>query len=104
MFFNFFINQHFWLSLFFMVATELLVLYWLKEIDIYVQDQFLVFLVGYSLLIFGCGIFLGITKQNWAKLHENGYSLLVAIIDPLIVVFFAIFLVQILLSIFYNFL
>jgi hypothetical protein len=104
LFFNFFINRHFWLSLFFIVATELLVLYWLKEIDIYIQDKFLVFLVGYSLLIFGCGIFLGITKQNWTKLRKNGYGLLVLIIDPLIVVFFAIFLVQILLNIFYNFL
>jgi hypothetical protein len=102
LFFNFFINRHFWLSLFFIVATELLVLYWLKEIDIYIQDQFLVFLVGYSLNIFGCGIFLGITKQSWQTFHKNRYDFAVAIIDPLIVVFFALCLIQILLKVFYH--
>jgi hypothetical protein len=102
LFLNFFINRPLWLSLFFIVATELLVLYWLKEVDIYIQDQFLVFLVGYSVNIFGCGIFLGTAKHNWQKLRKNRYDFAVAIIDPLIVVFFALCLIQILLKVFYH--
>jgi hypothetical protein len=104
LFWPFFLKQNFWFTIFFIVATELLVVYWLKEIDIYVQEPFSIFTIGYSVLIWLAGIFLGITKHNWSKLRENGYYFATTIIDPLIVVLFAIFLLQILLNVFYNFL
>ncbi len=95
--FKFFINPNLLLTIFFIIATELLVLYWLKEVDIYIQQTFLGFVSGYTVLIILSGIFLGFQKRDDWRLNT------IVIIDPIIVVFFAVFLLQIVLSVFYKF-
>jgi hypothetical protein len=97
LFLKLFINQNFWLCIFFMIATELLVLYWLKDIDIYIQDQFIFFVIGYAVLISIGGIFLGRTNR-----HKEWRLTVVTIIDPIIVVFFAGIFLQMILYMFYN--
>ncbi len=95
--FKFFINPKLLLAILFIIATELLVLYWLKEVDIYIQQRFLGFVSGYAVLIILSGIFLAYQKgDNW-RLN------LIVIINPIIVVFFAFFILQILLTVFYKF-
>ncbi|MDM8558097.1 hypothetical protein [Candidatus Parabeggiatoa sp. HSG14] len=103
-FLKFLINRKFLFTLFFILATELLMLYWLKEVNIYVREQFIFFVVGYSVLIVMGGIFLGFPKYNWPIQRNDWYFAIIAVIDPIIVVFFAWILVKILLSVFYNFL
>jgi hypothetical protein len=97
LFFKLFINQNFWLGIFFMIATELLVLYWLKDISIYIQDQFIFFMIGYKVLISIGGIFLGRTNRQM-----EWRLTVVTIIDPIIVVFFAGIFLQMTLYMFYN--
>ena len=97
LFLKWFISQNFWLSIFFMSATELLVLYWLKEINIYIQDQFIFFVIGYSVLISIGGIFLGRTNRQM-----EWRLTVVTIIDPIIVVFFAGIFLQMILYMFYK--
>ncbi len=100
LFFKLFINQNFWLSLFFIIATELLILYWLKEINIYVQEELTIFVIGYAALISISGIFLAIPKRK--ILRQEWRLILVAIIDPIIVVVFSIIFLQMVLYAFYN--
>ncbi len=99
LFLKFIIHPNFLLAVFFIIATDLLVLYWLKEIDIYFQDQFLFFEIGYAILIVIGGIFLGrrVLGGKW-RLS------VVAIVDPMIVVFWAMFLLEIVLGVFSRFL
>lgn len=96
--FKFFINPNLLLSIFFLIATELLVLYWLKEVDIYIQQTFLGFVSGYAVLIILSGFFLGFQKRP-----DDWHLSIIVIIDPILVVFFAVFLLQIVLSVFYKF-
>jgi hypothetical protein len=103
LFFRFFINPNFLLAIFFIIGTELLILYWLKEIDIDIQEKFLGLVIGYSILIIMSGIFLGFPKQSKAILREEWRLSVVAIIDPIIVVFWAVFLLEIVLGVFYSF-
>jgi len=104
LFFKLFINQYFLLTLFFMIATELLVLYWLKESTIYVQDQFLQFVMGYALLMITGSIFLNVPKQKGPFLKQEWRLTVVAIIDPIIVISFSVILLYVLLNLFYQFL
>jgi hypothetical protein len=97
--FKFFINPNLFLAIFFIIATELLVLYWLKEVDIYIQQTFLIFVSGYAMLIILSGFFLGFPKRQF----DDWRLSIIVIIDPIIVVFFAVFLLQIVLSVFYKF-
>ncbi len=103
-FFKLFINQYFLLTLFFMIATELLVLYWLKEITIYVQEQFLNFVIGYTLLMITGSIFLNFPKQKGPFLKEQWHLTVITIIDPIIVISFSVILLSVLLNLFYQFL
>ena len=95
--FKFFINPNLLLAILFIIATELLVLYWLKEVDIYIQERFLSFVIGYAVLIILSGIFLSFQKGDDWRLN------IIVIINPIIVVSFAFFILQVLLDVFYNF-
>ena len=95
--FKFFLNPNLLLAILFIIATELLVLYWLKEVDIYIQQRFLGFVSGYAVLIILSGIFLGFQKRDDWRLNT------IVIVNPIIVVFFAFFILQILLTVFYKF-
>lgn len=107
LFFRFFINPNFWLAIFFIIGTELLILYWLKEIDLDIQEKSLGLVIGYSILIILCGIFLGFLflkpSKQILRESEKWRLSVVAIIDPIIVVFWAVFLLQIVLGVFYSF-
>ena len=94
---KFFINPKLLLAILFIIATELLVLYWLKEVDIYIQERFLGFVSSYAVLIILSGIFLGFQKRDDWRLNT------IVIVNPIIVVFFAFFILQILLTVFYKF-
>lgn len=98
------IYKNFLMTLLFMVATELLVLYWLKEVNIYAQEQFIAFVISYSVLITMGGIFLGFPKQKGHLLHDEWHLTLITIIDPIIIVFFAGILVKIILDMILYFL
>jgi len=95
--FKFFLNPNLLLAILFIIATELLVLYWLKEVDIYIQERFLGFVSGYAMLIILSGIFLGFKKREDWRLNT------IVIINPIIVVFLAFLILQILLTVFYKF-
>ncbi|OQY43722.1 MAG: hypothetical protein DRR08_21780 [Candidatus Parabeggiatoa sp. nov. 2] len=103
-FFKFLINKNLLVAVFFIIATELLVLYWLKELNTYFRDQFVIFVIGYSVLITLGGIFLSLPKQKGQILHAEWRDNVVTIIDPLIVMFFATILVKIILTIILHFL
>jgi len=103
-FFKVLIYKNFLMTVLLMVATELLVLYWLKEVNIYAQEQFVAFVIGYSVLITMSGIFLGFPKQKGHILHDEWQLTLITIIDPIIIVFFAGILVKIFLDMILYFL
>ncbi len=100
LFFKLFINQNFWLSLFFIIATELSILYWIKEINIYVQEQMIIFVIGYVILISISGIFLAIPKRK--ILRQEWRLILIAIIDPIIIVVFSLIFLQMVLYAIYK--
>ncbi|MCK5523516.1 MAG: hypothetical protein KAI83_10325 [Thiomargarita sp.] len=100
LFFKLFINQNFWLSLFFIIATELSILYWIKEINIYVQEQMIIFVIGYVILISISGIFLGIPKRK--MLRQEWRLILITIIDPIIIVVFSLIFLQMVLYAIYK--
>ncbi len=101
---KFLYRQHLWLALFFIVATELLVLYWLEEGKMYAKEQFLVFFVlGYSALITMSGFLLAFPKPKRQTQPIDWRLKLLAFFDPIIVVCFAYIVIQILLNI-YNYL
>lgn len=101
--FKFFTNNNLLLTILFIISTELVVLYWLKEIDIYVQAQFFIFVIGYAVLITMAGIFLGFPTQKGQILHDEWRLIIVAVIDPIIIVFIAYLLMKVILNIFYHF-
>ena len=94
-FLKFFINPNLLLAIFFIIATNLLVLYWLKEVELYFLDNFFVFETGYFVLIAISGIYLGHPKEK-----KQWRLSLLAIVDPMIVVFLAVFLLHVILSVF----
>jgi hypothetical protein len=100
LFFKLFINQNFWSSLFFIIATELSILYWIKEINIYVQEQMTLFVIGYVILISISGIFLAIPKRK--MLRQEWRLILIAIIDPIIIVGFSLIFLQMVLYAIYK--
>ncbi|RKZ73992.1 MAG: hypothetical protein DRR19_30485 [Candidatus Parabeggiatoa sp. nov. 1] len=100
---KFLYHQHLWLALFFIIATELLVLYWLKEVNNYAQQQFLVFMLGYSALIIMGGFRLAFPKPKRQTQPIEWRLKIVALIDPIIIVCLAYILINILLKI-YNYL
>ncbi len=100
LFLKLFINQNFWVSLFFIIATELSILYWLKEINIYVQEQMTLFVIGYVILISISGIFLAIPKRK--MLRQEWRLILIAIIDPIIIVVFSLIFLQMVLYAIYK--
>lgn len=104
LFFKLFINQYFLLTLFFMIATELLVLYWLKDITTYVQEQFLNFVIGYALLMITASLFLNFPKQKGPFLKPQWHLTMLTIIDPIIIISFSVILLQSLLYLFHQFL
>ncbi|EDN67908.1 membrane protein [Beggiatoa sp. PS] len=100
-----FINQDFLLTVYFIMLTEFIFLNWFKELTTYVQTQFFVFVILYSVLIIVIGILLGIPEKNGGgkRLPDDWRlkSVIIAIIllDPMIVVVWASILVQITLEI-----
>ena len=90
---------NFWLVVLSITAVELLVLYWLKEVHVYVQTQFVFFLVGYSILIVTTNILLSL-PASWQMLREEWRTYVAVVIDPIIIVWFALVLVKILLHVF----
>jgi hypothetical protein len=99
--FKFWVKGNFWLVVLSITAVELLVLYWLKEVHVYVQTQFVFFLVGYSILIVTTNILLSL-PASWQMLREEWRTYVVVAIDPIIIVWFALVLVKILLHVFYQ--
>ena len=99
------VNQDFLLTAYLIILTELSFLNWFKEFTTYVQTQFLVFVLLYSLLIIVIGIGLGIPQKNGGnKRLPEGWRLKsviisIIILDPIIVVVWTSFLVQITLEI-----
>jgi hypothetical protein len=96
---KFLLKGNFWLVVLSIAAVELLVLYWLKEVHVYVQTQFVFFLVGYSILIVTTNILLSL-PASWQILQAEWRTYVVVVIDPIIIVWFALVLVKILLHVF----
>ncbi|RKZ91730.1 MAG: hypothetical protein DRR19_06430 [Candidatus Parabeggiatoa sp. nov. 1] len=99
--YGFVINQNFLLTAYLIIFTELSFLNWFKEITIYVQTQFLIFVALYSVLIMIVGIYLGIPKNDDGKkvLPTQWRWRLVIVLNPMIVVLLAAILVKLVLSI-----
>jgi len=103
--FKWFINQDFLLTAYFIILTEFIFLNWFKELTTYVQTQFLVFVLLYSLLILVIGILLGIPEKDGggkrlpANWRLKTIIISIIILDPMIVVVWASILVQITLEI-----
>ena len=98
---GFFINQNFLLTAYLIIFTELSFLNWFKEITIYVQTQFSIFVALYSVLIMIVGIYLGIPKNDEGEkvLPTLWRWRLVIVLNPIIVVLLAGVLVKLVLSI-----
>jgi hypothetical protein len=98
---GFFSNQNFLLTAYLIVFTELSFLNWFKEITIYVQTQFSIFVALYSVLIMIVGIYLGIPKNDEGEkvLPTLWRWRLVIVLNPIIVVLLAGVLVKLVLSI-----
>jgi len=103
--FKLLVSQNFLLAAYLIILIELVFLNWFKEISTYVQAQFLVFVILYSLLIIVIGILLGIPKKNGGgkRLPDDwrlkAVIVSIIILDPIIVVVWAGILVQIALEI-----
>jgi hypothetical protein len=99
--YGFFINQKFLLTAYLIIFTELSFLNWFKEITIYVQTPFLIFVALYSVLIMIVGIYLGIPKNDDGKkvLPRQWRWRLVIVLNPIIVVLLTSLLVKLVLSI-----
>ena len=98
---GFFSNQNFLLTAYLIVFTELSFLNWFKEITIYIQTQFSIFVALYSVLIMIVGIYLGIPKNDEGKkvLPTQWRWRLVILLNPMIVVLLTSILVKLVLSI-----
>ncbi len=103
--FKLLVNQDLLLAAYLIILIELVFLNWFKEITTYVQAQFLVFVILYSVLIIVIGILLGIPKKNGGgkRLPDDwrlkSVIISIIILDPIIVVVWASILVQITLEI-----
>jgi hypothetical protein len=103
--FKLLVSQDFLLAAYLIILIELVFLNWFKEITIYVQAQFLVFVILYSVLIIVIGILLGIPKKNGGgkRLPDDwrlkAVIVSIIILDPIIVVLWVSLLVQIALEI-----
>jgi len=99
--YGFVINQKFLLTAYLIIFTELSFLNWFKEITIYVQTPFLIFVALYSVLIMIVGIYLGIPKNDDGKkvLPTQWRWRLVIVLNPIIVVLLTSLLVKLVLSI-----
>jgi hypothetical protein len=95
--FRFLKDKNLILFILFVVGTELVILYWLKEVDIYVQKPFWFFVMGYSVLIAIGNIFLGFSKKI---VREQWRLSVVTIIDPIIVLCFSGLFLKMLLDVF----
>ncbi len=84
---RFLVNQNLLLVIYLIVFTELSFLNWLKEVSTYFQNQFLAFIVLYSILLVMVGSYLGIPKQGGEKreIPHNWRLRLLVVLDPLIV-------------------
>lgn len=99
--YGFVLNQNFLLTACLIIFTELSFLYWFKEITIYVQTPFLIFVALYSVLIIIVGLYLGIPKndENKKVLPTQWQWRLIIVINPIIVVLLTGILVKWVLSI-----
>ena len=99
--YGFVFNQNFLLTAYIIIFTELSFLNWFKEITIYVQTQFLIFVALYSVLIMIVGFYLGIPKNDDGKkvLPTQWRWRLVIALNPIIVVLLTGILVKLVLSI-----
>ncbi|HID99325.1 MAG TPA: hypothetical protein EYP59_03435 [Thiotrichaceae bacterium] len=99
--YGFILNQNFLLTACLILFTELSFLNWFKEIAIYVQTQFLIFVALYSVLIIIVGIYFGIPKNDEDKkvLPTQWQWRLVIVLNPIIVVLLTGILIKLLLSI-----
>jgi len=99
--YGFIINQNFLLTACLIIFTELSFLNWFKEITIYVQTQFLIFVALYSVLIIIVGLYLGIPKNDEGKkvLPTQWRWRLIIILNPIIVLLLTGILIKLLLSI-----
>jgi len=97
--FKFLLKGNFWLIVLSITAVALLVLYWLQEVNVYVQAQFIFFLLGYSTLIVITSVLLNL-PVSWQIVREQWRSYTVVVIDPIIIMGFAWILIKILLYIF----
>jgi hypothetical protein len=98
--YRFILNQNFLLTAYCILFTELSFLNWYKEITIYVQRPFFIFVVLYSGLLMIVGIYLGIPKNDEAKkvLPTQWQWRLVIILNPMIVLLLTGILIKLLLS------
>jgi len=99
--YRFILNQNFLLTACLIIFTELSFLYWFKEITIYVQTQFLIFVALYSVLIIIVGLYLGIPKNDEGQkvLPTQWRWRLIIILNPIIVLLLTGILIKLLLSI-----
>lgn len=84
----------------FVVSVELSFLYWIKDVKIYFQTPFWQFVLGYSLIIGLIASYLSLTTDQ-ASFQKNGFFIVLAVLDPIIMILLTILFLQIILTIIY---
>jgi len=85
------------------VGVELSFLYWIKDVEIYFQTPFWQFVLGYSLIIGLIASYLSLTTDQ-ASFQKNGFFIVLAVLDPIIMILLTILFLQIILTtIYYSF-